>query len=180
MTVGRRLLSLLFLLAIAPAFGQQPKFNRFTNELPQLLETDAATVMVRGLTFDFTAKLCARLGEPMAREIAYEVQQWQIRNDAYLKASAAAIGEIAERHVANGGNDAKQAYLQMVLLETTKTANQRVMRQLMGANLDNGKVPPRAACQSMTEWIGNGAAEVQLQPEITRALLPYMQRKGMR
>ncbi len=52
-------LTLLVLLASSTvALGQPAPFNRHTEELSQILETDAATVMARGMTHDFAARLC--------------------------------------------------------------------------------------------------------------------------
>lgn len=167
-----------FLCMVVPtimAHAQSTTFSRFTEDLPQLLETDAATVMVRGLTHDFANKLCARLGGSLAQEVEKEVTEWRARNDNFIKGAAKAINEIGNQYIPNGGEQAKQSYFQMILRETATIANQRLMRQLNGANLDNKITPPEAACSGLANLLRDGKGDFQNTPEITRALVPYMQ-----
>ncbi len=167
-------------LVISPlvAFGQPESFNRFTEELPQLLETDAATVMVRGLTHDFAKQLCARLGSPAAQMVEIEVNEWRKRNDPFISGAAKALNEFGDRYLPVGGEDAKQGYLQMILRTTTKTANDRLVRQLNGATLDNNIVPPFPACVGFSRMLHDGVGDFERTPEFTRALVVYMQRKS--
>lgn len=161
----------------ASSGAQTDKFNRFTAELPQTLETDAVTVMTVGLTYDFAAKLCARLGNATGSETADEVAAWQKRNNAFIRAATRALNELGNRHVPSGGEPAKQSYLQMIVRTTALEAKQRVMRQLNGANLDNAIVPPERACAGLTRMLRDGVADFEGNPQVTLALLAYMQRK---
>jgi hypothetical protein len=167
-------------LAMQPllASGQSPEFNRFTEELPQLLETDAATVMVRGLTHDFANKLCARLGGSIALDVDAEVITWKKRNDPFISGAAKALNEIGDRYLPVGGEPAKQGYFQMILRTTTKAASERVLRQMNGANLDNNLVPPQAACAGLARMLREGAGDFSRTPEVTRALVQYMQQRS--
>ncbi len=169
----------IFGLFASAAHAQGDSFKRFTDELPQLLETDAATVMVRGLTHDFAGKLCVRLGNSTGEGAQKEVAEWRRRNDPFFRAAASVLNEFGDRYLPIGGESAKQGYFQMILRTTAKEANQRVMRQLDGANLDNNIVPPERACSGLAHLLHDGVADFGRTPEITRALVPYMQRNGI-
>jgi hypothetical protein len=176
-----RLRFLLFACLAASAiaaYPQSPTFSRFTKDLPQLLESDAATVLVRGLTHDFAAKLCARLGGTVTQEVNEEVAAWKARNEPFLRAATMVINEFADRHIAQGGETAKQSYLQMILRQTATVANQRVMRELNGANLENAIAPPERACAGLASFLRDENADFEKSPDITRALVPYMNRRG--
>lgn len=173
---------LFFLVLTTPpttfaAETQPPQFNRFTENLPKLLETDAATVMVRAFTYQVANTLCARLGGAPAQEVEKEATEWRERNDDFIKASAQAIDEIGNQLIPIGGEQEKQSYLQMIMRESTKVANQRIMSQFNGANLDNKVIPPETVCVQFANLLRNGKGDFQSTPEITRALIPYMQRK---
>lgn len=168
----------IFGLFASVAHAQGDSFHRFTDELPQLLETDAVTVMARGLTHDFAGKLCARLGNSTGEEAQREVAEWRRRNDPFFRAAASVLNEFGDRYLP-AGESAKQGYFQMILRTTAKKANQRAMRQLNGANLDNNVVPPERACSGLAHLLHDGVADFERTPEITRALVPYMQRKGI-
>ena len=174
----RHLATILLITVSAAAYGGSGSFNRFTDDLPQLLETDAATVMVRGLTHDFAGKLCARLGGPVSQEVQTEVAEWRKRNDPFIKAAASALNEFGDRYLPVGGEPAKQGYFQMILQTTAKEANKRVMRQLNGANLDNNIVPPERACLGLANLLRDRVGDFEHTPEVTRALVTYIQRKG--
>ncbi|WP_371437451.1 hypothetical protein [Polaromonas sp.] len=166
------------LLVISPllAYGQTSTFNRFTEDMPERLETDAANVMIRGLVHDFSNKLCSRLGGPVAQDIHIEVGEWQKRNDLFIHGAAEVLNDFANKYIPIGGEIAKQDYLQMVLRTTTKTASERVMRQLNGATLDNNIIPQQAACLGLARMLHDGLADFERSPQTTQALLVYMQR----
>lgn len=166
----------IFCLLTFSANAQDGSFSRFTDELPQLLETDAATVMVRGLTHDSAGKLCGRLGGTTGEEAQREVAEWRRKNEPFFRAAASVLNEFGDRYLPVGGESAKQGYLQMIMLTTAKEANKRVMRQLNGANLDNNIVPSERACSGLAHLLRDGVADFERTPEITRALVPYMQR----
>jgi len=161
------------------AHGQTAPFSRFTDELPQALESDATTVMTIGVTHDFAAKLCARLGNATGKETENEVAAWRKRNDPFFRAATSVLNELGNRYLPNGGEDAKQGYLQMIVRTAAKEANQRVMRQLNGASLDNRVVPPERACAGLAHLLRDGVADFERTPDVTRSLVPYMQRKGI-
>ncbi|AXS80612.1 hypothetical protein [Dechloromonas sp. HYN0024] len=172
--------TLLFLLATATmAHGQSPSFNRYTDDLPQLLETDAVTVMARGMTHDFAAKICGRLDGDVAATVVAEVTEWRKRNDMFFRGASAALNEIGDRHLPVGGEQAKQGYFQSVLVTTAKATNQRLMKQLNGATLDNSVLPPEAACMGLSRMLHDGVGDFKNTPEVTRALVSYMQRKSI-
>jgi hypothetical protein len=170
---------LISCLVASQAHGQAESFNRFTDELPQLLETDATTVMTRGLMHDFAGKLCVRLGGVTGQEAQQEVAEWRKRNDPFFKAAASVLNEFGNRYLPVGGEPAKQGYFQMILRTTAKEANQRVMQQLNGANLDNNIVPPEKACSGLAHMLHDRVADFEPSPSITRALIPYMKKKGI-
>jgi hypothetical protein len=170
---------LIFIVAASMnVHSQQAAFNRFTEDLPQLLETDASTVMVRGMTHNFAIKLCARLGTNTSKDVQNEVAAWVQRNDKFSKAASNALNEIANRHLPVGGEPARQGYLQMLLQTTGKTANQRLMQQLNGANLDNNVIPPDIACAGFARMLQDKLADFENTPNVTRALTVYMQKQG--
>jgi hypothetical protein len=175
-----RLIALFLLTSSALAYGQSTSFNRYTDDLPQLLETDATTVMVRGMTHEFGAKICGRLGGQIATAVAAEATEWRKRNDVYFRGASSVLNEISDRYLAVGGQQAKQGYLQSVLVSTATVTNQRVMKQLNGATLDNNVIPLESACRGLTRLLRDGVGDFNSTPEITRALVPYMQRKGIR
>lgn len=170
---------LLYCLFIAAVHAQTASFDPFTDDLPQLLETDAATVMVRGMVHDFAGKLCGRLDNATGEEAQQEVAKWRKRNDAYFRGAASVLNEFSDQYHLIGGESAKQGYLQIILRATAKEANQRVMKQLNGANLDNNIVPPERACYGLAHLLHDGIADFERLPETTRALVPYMHRKGV-
>lgn len=173
-------LALLFVLASSTvAHGQSASFNRYTDDLPQLLETDAATVMTRGMTHEFAAEICKRLGEPVAATTETEATEWRKRNDVYFRGASAVFNEIGDRYLPVGGEQAKQGYLQSVLLTTAKAANQQLMKQLNGATLDNSVLPPEAACKGLSRVLHDGLGDFKNTPAVTRALVVYMLRKGI-
>lgn len=175
-----KLKSLTLILVLSSSslvYGQSTSFNRFTEELPQLLETDAATVMARGMTYDFGAKICGRLGNQSAEIIRSRGVEWRKRNDIFFQGASSALNEISERYISVGGEQAKQGYLQSVLVSIAKEANKQLMRQLNGATLDNNIVPPEIACNGLSRLLHDGVSDFKNTPEITRALVAYMQRK---
>src|SRR6185295_12218778 len=123
---------------------------------------------------------CARLSNATGNETENEVAAWQKRNDAFFRAATSVLTEIGNRYLPNGGEDARQGYFHMILRATAKEANQRVMQQLNGANLDNGVVPPERACAGLTRLLRDGVADFERTPDITRALVPFMQRKDIK
>jgi hypothetical protein len=159
--------------------AQVQPFNRFTDELTKLLETDAATVMTRGVTYDLAGRLCAKMGNQTGEDAQKQVTEWRRRNDVFFRGAASVLNEFADRHIPAGGEDAKQAYLQMILRTAAGSANQRVMREFDGASLDNGVIPPDGACAGLTRYLRDGVPDFERTPAVTRALLPYMQRKGI-
>lgn len=171
---------LIFIVAASMnVHSQQAPFNRFTEDLPQLLETDASTVMVRGMTHNFAARLCARLGTNTSKDVQNEVAAWSLRNDRFSKAASSALNDIANRHLPVGGEPARQGYLQMILQTTAKAANQRLMQQLNGANLDNNIIPPEIACTGFARMMHDNLADFENTPNVTRALSVYMQKQGV-
>jgi hypothetical protein len=172
--------TLLFLLVSSTmAHAQSASFNRYTDDLPQLLETDAATVMARGMTHDFAAKICGRLGGQVAATVETEATAWRKRNDVFFRGASAVLNEIGDRYLPVGGEQAKQGYFQSILVTTAKATNQRLMRQLNGATLDNNVLPPEAACMGLSRMLHDGVGDFKNTPEVTRALVSYMQRKGI-
>ncbi|WP_019447848.1 hypothetical protein [Cupriavidus sp. BIS7] len=167
-------------LFVAAAHAETSSFNRFTDDLSQPLETDATTVMVRGMTHDFAGKLCGRLNNATGEDAQQEVAKWRTRNDAFIRGAASVLNALGDRYLPIGGETAKQGYFQMILQTTTKAANQRVMKQLSGASLDNNVVPPERACYGLARLLHDGIADFKRSPEITHALVPYMQQKGIR
>ncbi len=173
-------LTLFVLLASSTvALAQPASFNRYTEELSQVLETDAATVMARGMTHDFAARLCGRLGGQVAAALGAEASEWRKRNEVFFRGASAVLNEIGDRHLAVGGEQARQGYLQSVLVTTTRATNQQLMRQLNGATLDNNIAPPEGPCVGLTRMLRDGVGDFRNTPEVTRALVPYMQRKGI-
>ncbi|HJW31158.1 MAG TPA: hypothetical protein VJ508_18150 [Saprospiraceae bacterium] len=174
-------LALLFVFTSSTmAHGQSASFNRYTDDLPQLLETDAATVIARGMTHDFAAQICKRLGGQVAATTEAEATEWTKRNGVYLRSASAVFNEIGDRYLPVGGEQAKQGYLQSVLVTTAKATNQHLVKQLNGATLDNSVVPPEAACMGLSRMLHDGVGDFKNTPEVTRALVSYMRRKGIK
>jgi hypothetical protein len=167
------------LFASVPAFAQSPAFSRFTDDLPRLLETDAGTVLAYGMYVDFASKVCARVPGIAAQEVQEKSAAWRRRNDAFIMAASAAIREIADRHLPEGGVTLRESYLQMVLRRTASAANQRLVNSLGGATLDNNLVPPTERCLREASALQDSRADIQNTPEFTGALAPYMERKRL-
>lgn len=159
--------------------GGKYNFDRFSPELPQLLETDALTVMVRGSAIDMGSYTCNRISPQIASLVAQEVVQWKVRNENFTKAAGSAINDFASRIEGARGAEAKQSYLTQSLLTTAKESSARVSSQFNGPSPDNALVPSADACSRMAEYLRSGAADVKNNPEITRALREYMARRGM-
>lgn len=152
-------------------------FDRFTEDMPQLLETDAATVMVRVLTYDFANKLCTRTGGKIGSEFQTEVTEWKKRNEPFVKASISVLNEFGNHYIPIGGESAKQGYFQMILQTTTKEANRRVMLKLNGANLDNNIVPSEQSCYGLLNRLQNRIDDFENTTKVTQALIIYMQKQ---
>ena len=161
------------------AHAQTPAFNRFDENMPILLEKNATSVMIRGLTYDLGKKICMKLGDPIAKDVTTIVTEWRAKNDIFFKGSVAALNEFGDKYKTIGGEKEKQRYLHSVLLQTGKIAKQRALRQLNGAGLDNDILPPVNACLGMMSVLNSGKADIKNKPKLTQALLPYMERKGI-
>jgi hypothetical protein len=155
------------------------EFNRFTEELSPLLEKDAATVMARGMAIESAKTLCARVGGDVAQSVVKEATAWRSRNDGYLKAAGQVFDEIGNRHISEGGEAEKQSYLRMVIVQSGKATSESVLRRFGGANLDNAIVPTPAQCLSEASSLQSGQREIRNTPDITKALVPYMEHKGL-
>jgi hypothetical protein len=155
-----------------------PANSRFTDDLPKLLETDAASVMIRAFTYQTASKLCARVGGFVAIETENASIEWRSRNDDFIKSSAQAINEIGNQLIPSGGEQEKQAYLQMIMKESSKVANQRITSQFSGANLNNDIIPPESVCSGLTKLLRDSENDYRNSPALTRALVVYMQRKS--
>lgn len=155
-------------------------FDRFSPELPQLLETDALTVLTIGMTNDFAAKVCMRVTPPFGPVVSRETAEWAKRNARFTRGAAAAVNEIANRVEVARGQAAKQSYLNQVLLTTAGKANATILRKLEGANVDNAKVPSIASCTDVADYLSGGAADFDRTPQYTRELSRYMERKAIK
>lgn len=152
--------------------------SRFTEELPKLLETDAASVMIRAFTYQTASRLCARVGGFVAIETENASIEWRSRNNDFIKASSQAINDIGNQLIPTGGEQEKQAYLQMIMRESSKVANQRITSQLGGANLNNDVKPPESVCEGLIKLFRDTDNDYKNTPKLTRALVVYMQRKS--
>jgi hypothetical protein len=174
----------VFLIALAGCATQPPNgkynFDRFSAELPQLLETDALTVMVRGSAIDMGSYVCNRVPPPIASQVAQEAVQWKVRNENFTRAAGSAINEFASRIEAARGPEAKQSYLTQSLQTNARESSAMVARQFNGPSPDNALVPSPEACIRMAEFVRSGGADIKNNPEITRALREYMAKRGMR
>ena len=171
-------LALMLSGCAAPAPSGKYDFDRFNSELPQLLETDTLTVMVRGTAIDLGAYVCNRVGVPTSAVVAQEVEQWKKRNERFTKGAGSAINAFASRIEGARGGEAKQSYMQQTLFTTAKEGHVMVTRQFGGANAENSVVPSPVACTRMAEYLRSGAADIVNNPEITRALTAFMDRSG--
>jgi hypothetical protein len=172
----RRLAIIAMIITSASVHGEPKSFNRFTDDLPQILETDALTVLVRAITHDFAGKICSRLGPPVSEKVQTEVAEWRTRNDPFITAAASVINAFGNRYFADGGEPARQEYLHMTKNTTGREANKRLMLQLNGASLNNNVIPPERACLGLANILRDRVGDYERNPEVTRALVPYMER----
>jgi hypothetical protein len=155
-------------------------FDRFTPDLPQLLETDALTVLTLGMTNDFATKVCMRAPSMISSAVSQESDNWKKRNARFTRGASAAINEISTRIDEAQGNAAKQSYLNQMLQTTAGKANSAILRKLDGASLDNAKVPTAQACFEIADYLRSGAADFDRTLEYTRELSKYMERRGIK
>ncbi len=173
--------SALFLAGCVATAPTAPpgKFDRFSSDLPQLLETDALTVLTLGMTNEFSAKVCMRAPSPVGAALSYQVDEWKQRNARFTRGASGAINEIASRIEGAQGASAKQSYMNQMLLTTAGKANSTIVRKFDGANLDNTKVPTAKVCSEVSEYLRAGAADFSRTPEYIRELSKYMGRRGI-
>lgn len=173
-----------FVFALAGCVATAPtsptaKFDRFSPDLPQLLETDALTVLTMGMTNEFSAKVCTRVPSPVGAAVSYQVDEWKKRNARFTRGASGAINEIASRIEGAQGASAKQSYMNQMLLTTAGKANSTIVRKFDGANLDNAKVPTAKACSEVSEYLRAEAADFSRTPQYIRELSKYMERRGI-
>jgi hypothetical protein len=169
----------LMSLVSVPALGQSPGFNRFTEDLTQALESDAASVLTRGMFVDFAKKLCSRLNSPASAEMEREVSAWSARNEPYIRASTAALTEIGNRAIPEGGEELRQAYFQMIMRESAKRVTDGTRRVFNGATLDNTILPLPDQCTTEAGRLRSGAVDIRNSPNMTRALSKFMESRGI-
>jgi hypothetical protein len=176
---------LLFVLAIlfagscaAQSSNGKYNFDRFSPELPQLLEMDALTVLVRGVTIEMGSHVCNRTDA--ANKAGEAVANWKVRNEKYSKAASGAINAFANRIESARGMEAKNSYLSQTLATTAREGQLRVARQFDGPSPENTLAPSREACLRMAEHLNSGRADVEQNPEITVALRQYMAKQEAR
>lgn len=162
----------------AQSSGGKYNFDRFSPELPQLLERDALTVLVRGVTIEMGAHVCNR--SDAASKAGEAVANWKTRNETYSKAASGVITAFANRIESARGDEAKQSYLNQTLVTTAKEGQMRVARQFDGPSPENTLAPSAEACLRMAEYLNSGRADIELNPEITVALRQYMAKKEAR
>lgn len=161
------------------AIAQNPAFNRFTDELTQTLESDAATVLTRGMFIDFAKKVCARLSGPAAAEMEGEANAWVARNERFMRASSIALNEIGGRLLAEGGEDMRQGYFYTIRDASAKQVVAGIKRVFNGAELDNSVTPLPHQCLLEAARLRSQYTDIKNSPNLTRALLPYMERRGL-
>lgn len=172
--------ALIFALAGCVATAPTANFNRFTPDLPQLLETDAITVMTLGVTSDMASKVCMRAPPMFSAAVSQEFGNWKNRNARFTRGASTAINEIASRIEGAQGSAAKQSYLNQILQTTAAKANSTTLRKFDGANVDNSKVPTAQACFEVADYLRAGAADFDRTLEYTRELSRYMERRGIK
>lgn len=168
--------------ATAPTTQTPPtaNFDRFSPDLPQLLETDALTVLTFGMTNELSARVCARIASPIGLALSYQIEEWTKRNSRFTRGASGAVNEIASRIERVQGAAAKQSYLNQLLLTTAGKANSTIVRKFDGATVDNAKVPTVKACSEVVEYLRAGAADFSRTPEYVRELSKYMDRRGIK
>lgn len=169
--------TILLIFAI-PTHAEPDNFNRFTDELTQTLESDAASVMVRGFTFETAAQLCKRVPGPAGETLTSEYLSWKTRNNEFILASTQVLNEIGDRLVSHGGEPEKQSYFRYVIENTASVAMQRISTQFGGANLNNELAPSEQACSGFSKLLHDGTVDYKNNPHLTRALLAYINRKN--
>lgn len=162
------------------AAAQSEKFDRFTADLPQLLEADALTVLTLGLTGELSAKVCMRAPQMFSAAVSQETDNWKKRNASFTRGASAAVTEISARIEDAQGADAKQSYLNQVLLTTATKANSAILRKFNGANVDNALAPTAEACFEVAHYLSSGAADFDRTPEYVRELSRFMVRRGIK
>lgn len=155
-------------------------FDRFSPDLPQLLETDAITVMTLGVTSDMASKVCMRAPPMFSAAVSQEFGNWKNRNARFTRGASTAINEIASRIEGAQGSAAKQLYLNQILQTTAGKANSATLRKFDGATVDNAKVPTAQACFEVADYLRAGAADFDRTLEYTRELFRYMERRGIK
>ena len=161
----------------AQSTGGKYNFDRFSPEFPHLLEMDALTVLVRGITIDMWAHVCNRQSSDVATKAEDAVKNWKLRNEKYSKAAGGAITAFANRIESARGVEAKNSYLSQTLGTTAKESEVRVARQFGGPSPENTLVPSTEACLHLAERLNSGRADIEQNPEITVALRQYMSKQ---
>jgi hypothetical protein len=159
--------------------SQPLAFTRYTEELSSLLEQEAASAIARGMVTEAARTLCERVGGDVAKAVANEANAWRSRNEGYLTAATRVVEEIANRFLSLGGEGRKKSYLEGMGVEIEKIVNAGTRSRFSAANPNNTTVPTTAECMRVTSSLQSEQIDFRSTPSMTKALAPYMERKGL-
>ncbi len=176
------LIAALFLSATCVAQSRDGGYNfdRFDSELPELLERDALTVLLRGVTIELGGQVCKRQSGDVASKAEAAVGHWKSRNEKYTKAAGTVINGFADRIEAARGIEARKSYVNQALGTVSRDGERRVASQFSGPSPSNTLVPSVDACDNFAAYINAGRADIEGNPEITVALRQYMAKQAAR
>lgn len=155
--------------------GNKP-FSPYTEDLSKLLETDAASVLVRNYTFKVSNDLCSRLNNSVSKGFDHEYSEWEKRNSDYIKKSVQALNDIGNRYVPTEGEKGMQAYYGGIMVKSSQVAGERIASWFGGSDINNDILPPVITCMQLINVMRDGRADYINNPELTRALIIYMQK----
>ena len=158
------------------ALAEGQNLHRYTQDLPQSLETEALSVLTSGHTYEIEALLCQRIKGKAGQDFQAEYQAWTLRNDQYIKASGQALTELGNLYIPDGGEAARQGYLQSALYAMTNAVTTRIANEMDGATPDNDLTPSEATCKYFAESFRSGFADFTNIPEETASLVAFMKR----
>lgn len=166
------LLANLMLLGHASAQTDPPPSPE--PELNQQLETDAASVLSRGLYIKLAQHVCTR-GSPEAAQALEQARlAWEERNRAYLRASAAAINDMANWRTSGGSDAQKNLYRHNVARSVITHASNELKRDFNGATPDNEALPPVERCRQLADGLNQGRVDFSNTPGAINSLRKYM------
>jgi hypothetical protein len=154
--------------------------ERYSAELPQLLERDALTVLSIGIANESASKICARTPPPFNLMVPQKNEEWKTKNRRYISAAGSAIGEFSAKIDKTLGPIAKEAYLTQVTRITGSSAQAMTERKFASATVANDVAPSVEKCFEHASYLSSGQGDFDSTPQYVKELTKYADRVGIK